>query len=78
MRGLDAGRIAADLQAVAAEHAGKGAECRHPERGTIDRALALGQASRSVLRWYAGLSRRAVQKHQDECLLAGGGGGAGS
>ena len=33
MRGLDAGRIAADLQAVAAEHAGKGAECRHPERG---------------------------------------------
>ena len=42
--------------------------CAHAERATIDRALSLGQAPRSVVRRYAGLSRKAVQRHRDECL----------
>ena len=45
--------------------------CAHVERSTIDRALAIGQAPRSIVRRYAGLSRKAVQRHRDECLKAG-------
>jgi hypothetical protein len=38
-------------------------------RAQIDRALAEhGQAPRGVVRRYAGLSRKAVQRHRDECL----------
>lgn len=44
--------------------------CGHPERATIDRALAVGQAPRSVVRRYSGISRREIQKHRDECLAA--------
>jgi hypothetical protein len=44
--------------------------CTHPERRTIDGALAIGQAPRSIIRRYAGLNRKAVQKHRDECLKA--------
>ncbi len=40
--------------------------CEHPERRTIDNALAIGQAPRSVVRRYAGLSRKAVSLHRDE------------
>ncbi len=39
--------------------------CVHPERKTIDRGLAIGQAPRSVVRRYRGLSRKAVQRHRD-------------
>jgi hypothetical protein len=42
--------------------------CIHPERKTIDRALEIGQAPRSIVRRYAGLNRKALQKHGDECL----------
>lgn len=49
--------------------------CEHIERTTIDDALRIGQAPRSILRRYAGLSRKAVQKHRDRCLLEYGGGG---
>ena len=42
--------------------------CEHPERRTIDRALGIGQSPRSIIRRYAGLSRRDVQKHRDVCL----------
>jgi hypothetical protein len=42
--------------------------CIHPERKTIDRALEIGQAPRSIVRRYAGLNRKALQKHRDECL----------
>ena len=47
--------------------------CSHPDRGVMDRALALGQAPRSVVRRYSGISRREIQKHRDECLAATGG-----
>ncbi len=47
--------------------------CHHVERATIDRALAIGQAPRSIIQRYRGLSRRVVQKHRDECLKAGAG-----
>jgi hypothetical protein len=40
--------------------------CTHPERHVIDGALTLGQAPRSVVKRYAGLSRKAVQRHRDE------------
>jgi hypothetical protein len=40
--------------------------CEHVERATIDRALAIGQAPRSIVRRYAGLSRKAVQRHRGE------------
>ena len=40
--------------------------CGHPERATIDKALGAGQSPRSLVRRYAGLNRRAVQKHRDE------------
>ncbi|MEJ7873584.1 MAG: hypothetical protein WKF67_15105 [Rubrobacteraceae bacterium] len=46
------------------------AACSHPERRTIDNALWGGQAPRSIIRRYAGLSRRAVTRHRDECLKA--------
>jgi hypothetical protein len=42
--------------------------CEHLERATIDRALAAGQASRSVVRRYAGLNRKALTRHRDESL----------
>ncbi len=42
--------------------------CSHPERKTINRALAIGQAPRSVRRRYAGLNRKALQMHRDQCL----------
>jgi hypothetical protein len=42
--------------------------CNHPERKTIDRALKIGQAPRSVVRRYAGLSRKALQRHRGLCL----------
>lgn len=43
--------------------------CTHPERATIDKALqVLGMSPRSIIRRYAGLSRKAVQRHRDECL----------
>ena len=42
--------------------------CNHPERKTIDRALGIGQAPRSIVRRYSGLARRLVNKHRDECL----------
>jgi hypothetical protein len=45
--------------------------CLHLERGVIDRALGIGQAPRSIVRRYAGLSRRAVQRHRDVCLKLG-------
>lgn len=41
--------------------------CEHPERATIDKTLAVGQSPRSIIRRYAGLSRKAVQRHCDEC-----------
>ena len=44
--------------------------CAHPERATIDRALSLGQAPRSVVRRYAGLNRKALARHRDACLKA--------
>ena len=44
--------------------------CSHPERATIDNALRIGQAPRSIIRRYAGLSRKAVTRHRDECLKA--------
>ena len=50
--------------------------CSHRERTTIDRALVEhGQAPRSVVRRYAGLSRKAVQGHRDRCLSRAGGRG---
>lgn len=42
--------------------------CNHPERATINRALSIGQAPRSIIRRYAGLGRKALQRHRDECL----------
>jgi hypothetical protein len=47
-------------------------------KNMINRALAIGQAPRSIIRRYAGLGRKAVQKHRDECLQPAGGGGVGS
>jgi hypothetical protein len=47
--------------------------CSHPERKTIHRALGIGQAPRSIRRRYAGLNRRALARHRDECLQVGGG-----
>ncbi len=44
--------------------------CEHPERRTIDNALALGQSPRSIVRRYSGLARQAVQRHRDGCLAA--------
>jgi hypothetical protein len=35
-----------------------------------DRALKVGQAPRSVVRRYAGLNKKAFQKHRDGCLSA--------
>jgi hypothetical protein len=46
--------------------------CNHPERATIDRALGIGQAPRSILRRYAGLNRKALQRHRDKCLRSKG------
>ncbi len=48
--------------------------CGHPDRGVIDRALALGQAPRSIVRRYSGIGRKEIQRHRDECLAAPGGG----
>jgi hypothetical protein len=44
--------------------------CNHHERATIDQALAIGQAPRSIVRRYAGISRKAIARHRDECLKA--------
>ncbi len=40
--------------------------CGHPERAPVDKALAVGQAPRSIVRRYAGLTRKAVARHRDE------------
>ena len=37
--------------------------------------LRIGQAPRSIIRRYAGLSRKAVTRHRDACLTGTGGGG---
>ncbi len=50
--------------------------CEHHDRKVIDSALALGQAPRSIMRRYSGLSRRDIQQHKDECLRAKRGEGA--
>ena len=42
--------------------------CAHLERATIDRALGIGQAPRSIRRRYAGLSRKGIQRHREMCL----------
>jgi hypothetical protein len=42
--------------------------CSHLERTTIERGLSMGQSPRSIRRRYAGLSRKAIQKHRDACL----------
>jgi hypothetical protein len=43
--------------------------CSHLERSTVEeRALSLGQLPQSIRRRYAGLSRRAIQRHRDVCL----------
>jgi hypothetical protein len=34
--------------------------CMHLKRDVVDRGLAIGQSPRSIVRRYAGLSRRAV------------------
>ena len=45
--------------------------CEHPERCVIDRAMIeFGQAPCNVKRRYAGVSRRAIQRHRDVCLKA--------
>jgi len=49
--------------------------CGHPEKATIDNALRIGQAPRSIIRRYAGLSRKAVTRHRDGCLTRPGGEG---
>ena len=47
--------------------------CAHIERSTIDGALGVGLAPRSLVRRYAGLSRKAVQRHKRDCLGLEGG-----
>ncbi len=47
--------------------------CAHIERTTIDGALGVGLAPRSLVRRYAGLSRKAVQRHKRGCLGLEGG-----
>ena len=47
--------------------------CTHIERTTIDGALGVGLAPRSLVRRYAGLSRKAVQRHKRGCLGLEGG-----
>ncbi len=49
--------------------------CSHVERATIDGALGAGLSPRSLVRRYAGLSRKAVQRHRDTCLARPEGGG---
>lgn len=49
--------------------------CGHIERATIDGALSVGMSPRSIVRRYAGLSRKAVQGHRDRCLAEAGGRG---
>ena len=44
--------------------------CEHVDRAVIERELGVGQSPRSIIRRYAGLSRRDVQKHRDVCLKA--------
>ena len=44
--------------------------CAHQEHNVVDRALAVGQAPRSVVRRYAGLNRKALTRHRDVCLAA--------
>jgi hypothetical protein len=38
------------------------------DRPTIDQALGIGQAPRSIRRRYAGLNRKAIQRHRERCL----------
>ena len=40
--------------------------CGHVERATIDGALSVGMSPRSLVRRYAGLSRKAVRRHRDK------------
>jgi hypothetical protein len=45
--------------------------CENPERSLVDRAmLEYGQLPRSVMRRFAGISRRALQRHRAVCLEA--------
>ncbi|MBA2712519.1 MAG: hypothetical protein H0U55_03065 [Rubrobacteraceae bacterium] len=41
--------------------------CDHPERSVIDGALSVGMSPRSIVRRYAGLSRKALTRHRDVC-----------
>jgi hypothetical protein len=41
--------------------------CSHPDRAVVERALGIGQSPRSIQRRYSDLTRRAIQKHRDEC-----------
>ena len=50
--------------------------CSHVEKDTIDKSLTILRMSpRSIVRRYAGLSRKAVQAHRDRCLAEAGGEG---
>ncbi len=49
--------------------------CGHIERSTIDGALGAGVSPRSLVKRYGGLSRKAVQRHRDGCLVGGRGEG---
>ncbi len=42
--------------------------CSHLERSVVERGLAIGQSPRSIQRRYAGLTRKAIQRHRDKCL----------
>jgi hypothetical protein len=44
--------------------------CAHQEHNVVDRALAVGQAPRSVVRRYAGPNRKALTRPRDGCLGA--------
>ena len=40
--------------------------CEHVEGITIDNALSIGMSPRRIIRRYAGLSRKAIQRHRDK------------
>ncbi len=45
--------------------------CEHVDRAVIERGLAVAQSPRSIKRRYAGLSRKAIERHRDICLQLG-------
>jgi hypothetical protein len=49
--------------------------CEHVDRAVIERGLGVGQSPRSIKRRYASLSRKAIERHRDVCLLLGPEGG---